>query len=346
MTKKEAVLKYFSAMDIDMLELVLDDDKTYQGATKEIFLQKLDQVFNLFKKENDTQLAVHRGSCHSEFCIKNGTGYSFVGNHTNNYISFVFEENAADFTDIHFCTEFELDDKAVDTNWFFSLEISTDETADFIPDIDFLLLVQKAKTACEELLTQKQVYLNLEDCEYWQNKYHALNEEIAMEYNVLDYNSFTEFDDLYGIVNGIVSNASFAKDIESIKNEYYTFNPIDEPFLLDWLVRYEQRYNEFDLQDYNYLDTIFYNNGEAYLKTDNHPAIYFTASPFENLSWFKKTYVTHYMRMLEKYNTLDIEERNRGRDPFSEYYINPDSLKYHLDMTYKYGIQLKLKFEN
>ena len=46
MTKKEAIIKYFSSMDLEMLGLVLDESRTYQEATKEIFLENLPATFN------------------------------------------------------------------------------------------------------------------------------------------------------------------------------------------------------------------------------------------------------------------------------------------------------------
>jgi hypothetical protein len=38
-----SILKYISEMDAEMLSLILDDNKTYQEATKEVFIEKLKQ---------------------------------------------------------------------------------------------------------------------------------------------------------------------------------------------------------------------------------------------------------------------------------------------------------------
>jgi hypothetical protein len=41
MNPTASILKYMSEMDIEMLSLILDENKTYQYATKEVFLEKL-----------------------------------------------------------------------------------------------------------------------------------------------------------------------------------------------------------------------------------------------------------------------------------------------------------------
>ncbi len=91
-SKKETILKSFSNMDIAMLEIILDDSRTYQDATKETFLQKLHEVFIKFKSNNDESLIPYSGKCVSGECNKGCKGYSFVGNNSSNHTDFIFEE--------------------------------------------------------------------------------------------------------------------------------------------------------------------------------------------------------------------------------------------------------------
>ena len=107
MTKKEAIIHYFSKMDIDMLELLLDDKKTYQHSTKEIFLKKLNtEVFEEFKKNGDTQLEIHTGFCNQENCNKGYKGFLLASSVTNNYSAFIFEETKDEIKDICCCSGF------------------------------------------------------------------------------------------------------------------------------------------------------------------------------------------------------------------------------------------------
>ena len=80
MNPTASILKYMSEMDIEMLSLILDDSKTYQDATKEVFLEKLKGAFESFKNEKDQKLNYYPGVCNSTECTNTGCkGYTFVG---------------------------------------------------------------------------------------------------------------------------------------------------------------------------------------------------------------------------------------------------------------------------
>jgi len=48
-------------MNVDMLELVLDDSKTYQNVSKDLFLNNLERLFKRFKERKDTSLVAFPG---------------------------------------------------------------------------------------------------------------------------------------------------------------------------------------------------------------------------------------------------------------------------------------------
>ena len=48
LNKKEPIIKSFKNMDLDMLDILLDENKTYQDVYKEIFIEKLEIVFSHF----------------------------------------------------------------------------------------------------------------------------------------------------------------------------------------------------------------------------------------------------------------------------------------------------------
>ena len=104
MTKKEAIIQYFSSMDLGMLELLLDENRTYQDASKEIFLEKVGSAFEEFKSNGDTYLTPAKGKCDSTSCNNNGcSGFAFIGNNSNKSLPLIFEENESDYVDIYFC---------------------------------------------------------------------------------------------------------------------------------------------------------------------------------------------------------------------------------------------------
>ena len=48
-----SLVNAISEMDIKALELILEDNVSYQDTTKSIFIEKLDEVFNKFKKKDN-----------------------------------------------------------------------------------------------------------------------------------------------------------------------------------------------------------------------------------------------------------------------------------------------------
>jgi myosin heavy subunit len=54
LTKNQLIINALEHMDVGMLDILLDDEKTYQCATKEVFLQKLSKLFKNFQQENDS----------------------------------------------------------------------------------------------------------------------------------------------------------------------------------------------------------------------------------------------------------------------------------------------------
>ena len=65
-------------MDIDMLELLLEDDRIYSDASKSMFLKKLSDRFELFKRSSDTFLEPKRGKCwygECQHCGKKGMAF-------------------------------------------------------------------------------------------------------------------------------------------------------------------------------------------------------------------------------------------------------------------------------
>ena len=64
---KESIVKAITQMNIDGLHQVLDNNLKYQNATKDVFLNKIDDLFKHLKKNDDT-LLLAEGKCNSKEC--------------------------------------------------------------------------------------------------------------------------------------------------------------------------------------------------------------------------------------------------------------------------------------
>lgn len=104
-TQLDAVLHFFSKMDVDMVSTLLADNITYQDLSKTLFIRKLGDLFFEFSQMGDFELLLERGECIG--CSCGISGYTFVGNKSRSYIDIVFVTDDNDkITDIYECGEF------------------------------------------------------------------------------------------------------------------------------------------------------------------------------------------------------------------------------------------------
>jgi len=100
----QAIQHFIEKMDIEMVDAFLDNDKTYQDFEKYLFISKLQQVFSTFADFGDTHLLTVEGSCNS--CDKTKTGFTFIGNNSNNYMSIIFDTTDNKINDLYECSDF------------------------------------------------------------------------------------------------------------------------------------------------------------------------------------------------------------------------------------------------
>jgi hypothetical protein len=109
-TQAEAVLHFFQKLDVDMINELLDSDRTYSDLDKAVFIQKLGVAFDQFLEAGDDQLELYSGKCNSEECDSCGcSGFSFLGNRSGNFMDLVVKIEEGRITDIYDCSDFKAD---------------------------------------------------------------------------------------------------------------------------------------------------------------------------------------------------------------------------------------------
>lgn len=106
-TQVEAIIHYFQEMDIEMIDLILDDNKTYDDEPKSVFINKLEKKFDCFRQEGDTSLIAFAGFCDSNYCsgsCKNG--YAFIGLKSGYILALIIEASNGNVLDIFECYNF------------------------------------------------------------------------------------------------------------------------------------------------------------------------------------------------------------------------------------------------
>lgn len=175
------VLHAFSQMDSLTIKDLLDPQNTYQDLEKNLFIEKLESIFEEFRSEGTSNLSVLEGACFSLDCnpTQNRTTYRFFSEKTRDYIDFRFIldpiklSNDYAISDIYQCHCFKCH---TDRNTRFGEEkilfIYWDEKNDFSKDADFLIYREIANEGLEKLKTFQGI-INLEEIGAWLMKYQS-----------------------------------------------------------------------------------------------------------------------------------------------------------------------------
>lgn len=107
-THDEAIVHFFSKMDIEMLDTFMREEQ-YQDMAKPRFLKLLDSAFEIMKGLGDEHLETYPGACIGCAANKGCTGFSFVGNKTGNYLNMVVKTEDDQVIDIFECSTFSSD---------------------------------------------------------------------------------------------------------------------------------------------------------------------------------------------------------------------------------------------
>lgn len=324
--KKEALLKSFFEMDIDMLEFLIEDSKIYHDADKETILRKLDELFAEFKNAGDTALIPYAGKCMSDDCTNKGCkGFSFTGNKTKKYVDFIIEEIDTTLEDFCHCSTFETDTK-VERGEYVFFDVYEDERADFKPSFQYLQNVQVCEKAVNELLKEEVNYINKEDYSYWLEKYAELYGKIGLPFTF--YGKYKSFNDIYFRLKDVSKYSKHEEETEKAVRDYDLFVTEKEETLINWLMTYKDLEEKLGLMLVDYFeDDEEVKTGFVKLMKNNSLRI--AVEDYKHALAFKTIFDAHYWPLLTKYSTITDEEHCK-LDPESEDSKGYTSLEYHL----------------
>lgn len=340
-TKVEQIINVFAEMNIAALEILLDDAKTYQDATKEVFLEKLEELFLTHKKLGDDFLIANTGKCGAEnsLCDNCGkTGYRFVGNHSNNYFDFVFELAGQNIIDIYDCSRFETPETIENLESKANLDFDEDEKAYFVKTPAYLSKVSATREAFSEINTTPPQLLDFEQLGYWVDKYAILSERIG-EFEIFEpIMKWTPFVRLYSDLKEIKNYLDLNfKPIQNANEEYKTLQT--EQNYIDWIVNY---YAIFDPAPSDLKYSLTLEKSVVSCKIDNETTLLFQGHEFLEAYHFLKNYNTKNEELLKKYCVYNDEEYWEKWNDF-DFKDDLSNLNYHLqqrDALAKIGIEI------
>lgn len=324
-----SLVNAISEMDIKGLELILEDNVSYQDTTKTIFLEKLDEVFKEYKKEDD-KLIAYQGKCNSIECSnKNKNGISFVGNISGRYINFIIEQNEdSTVKDIYTCSDFCTNENVInENNRKIHITVFNDEKVNFTPSSSYNYLKNKSITALNEIKQLNDSEISKEEIITWIKSYEELYNSMNWINNF--YKHHYSFYWLYYHINEIYKFLIIENEAKIAIDEFKYINLDNEIDLLKWLVKYEHLYYELILLCANIVTEESLQTGNSLLHQDY--TVYFKTNILQNCIDLQELIDKHYYEKLNKYNTLSQEEQE-NQIPFDDDYDKTSSLKYHLQI--------------
>ena len=259
MTKKEAIIKAITKMDINLLDVVLDDNKSYMDVPKGLFLEKLEMEFQTLKKQGITNFdKVYKGTCNQ--CYKGCAGFTFLTKNLD-YLDLLFLEKDNEIVDIFRCSDLSNTEEIKKEKGIY-LSFNEDEKTDYIPSSNILRKQKKTQTAEREFEKFNNTTIVLDTLLIWFEKATKAYNNLHLR-EAIYYNCFKSFNSKYNTVWG----ASFLKTHHQIaKKAIEEFNSVErstsEEYMV-WLTKYQDNYvrlsasyNEFEKLDNNSLIVI------------------------------------------------------------------------------------------
>ena len=323
---QDHLLKYFCEMNVDMLELVLDDSKTYQDVSKDLFLKNLDKLFTRFKEKKDSYLLAFPGVCSAKICNKGCTGFGFVGNHSKCHTAFIFEGDETQVNDIYICNSFESERKDLLMNDFMAFEFADDEAADFKPTIDYLLQLKQCEKACDEVIKDQTTYLYTDDYLQWVNEYSPLYQSLPDVFTGQNYKNFDQFNRLFSVMNNLV--LIYGKEFKAKKmlEAYELIDHKSEAELIQWLLHYELFCEKLMSEVCCNMFTGIADR-EGFIELTQLPSVKVEIAPINNAIVAANLYQKLYWPVLEKHAAFPLDkDLSWNSEAFEKRY----SLKYHL----------------
>lgn len=249
MTKKQLIIKAFEELDAGMLEVLLNDEMSYQDVPKQTFVNALRKYYKDVANYDDVKLdfKAYKGQC--EGCQKGKSGYSFVNSDGDCYMSLVFEENENDFSDIYKCGKFKADNVEIVNDWI-GVFFYEDEKTDFVHSWETLQEEKECLRAVEEIENELSTNGILSSNFYlsWYEKYSHLD-SMKRLFDKKSYKYTVKVGQYIYSVSSAVSRSSKNKLAKSFYLEFLEFPIISEDLIYDWLIRAD---SEFQYAKYGF----------------------------------------------------------------------------------------------
>ncbi len=338
--KKETIVKAITAMDMVSLNLILDESLTYQDATKEMFLTKLKDIFDEFKKCNDT-LQSHSGKCGSKDCSNhNKNGMLFCGKNSGNHFNLIIEEDENDnIKDLYYCNVFNcnFENKVNKNGKSIEVVVYEDEKANFKPGSHYNYINTTSLKAISDLSDFNDETISKNELMDWLQKYSDFYGSMSI-FN-FRYKNEHKFYKIYRRAVDLKKYLILEEDCAKAMRLYETLLDDNEMNLIKWLAEHEHLKDAMILFYPEYADE---NTGKLKKVIFNEELnISISIDYLKNCIRFQVLIDKHYYVMFDKFKVDigEIKDGTRLGDDIEKHI----SLKYHLEQRNVFVNQINYK---
>lgn len=326
-TQYDAILYFLEQMDTEMIQMILENDKSIKYYDKSILIKKLSYAMETFFDKGDTHFVKQNGYCKSKTCNFKCKGYSFIGNKSGFYTDVVFKETEDDYVDIFNCNNIQNEEENLEKIEVLFISILNVDKVNFPHNLEYALLGHRCEKAVYKLTRNQPTLLSRFDMKEWLKLNSKLLDEITLEIHGNGFRSpFLDISSLFRYIfkalewEDQVVNALLEFDLLEIENE------LD---LLKWLVKHEK----IGLDTLMFVNLLF---GCEMTKSGYYPLKYDTnllidKNEFEVFSTFHSAHNDTYFEMIKKYKS-DATNNTAYRSEVNlvDNDGKPDALSYHL----------------
>lgn len=211
MTQKESFLYYMSQMDIEKIKDVLDDDVNYFGASKEVFIHKLNYVFKQIKLTGHTgHLPVKPNRCREDT-------FYLVLRKVNKLIKFVIKEDNDRIIKME-GVKVKRTREAVESLHPFEMFFGDDERLDFKVTPDYKNKLIQCNFYHNQLAGYKDRIFCLYELENWFRKSTPLFQEIKDDFLMFRFAAFTN---LYSSIEFLLNQLRCSEQAKQGLKDFY-----------------------------------------------------------------------------------------------------------------------------
>lgn len=235
MTIKQTIIKAIKEMDISLLEVVLEDDRSYMDVSKETFIARLSKEFDHLRKDGLKGFSkTVEGTCGN--CNKGCGGISFV-TQDYQYMDVLFEGTEENVTDIYTCTEFITNEKVEKKHEIF-FSFKEEEKVDYVDLPDIAAHRAKVKRVSEDFKQFRNNITDIKTIAHWYMGHKKVEEDLPF-LGWIDYRFIGDFIEWFCDFRCLADMVNNKKEFQSRLEELRVAESKKEREVIKWLLKYD-----------------------------------------------------------------------------------------------------------